>query len=62
MKRNGWDEFLKANIFIYQDNSECFFPKSDVLAKLPNLKPLGASARRNEQFCFQLDFRKFNLG
>ena len=62
MKRKGWDEFLEADVFIYQDKDKCSFPKSDALAKLPNLKPLDGSARRNKQFYFQFNFRKFNLG
>ena len=61
MRKMRWNEFLQKDIFVFEEGDECSFPKTYIVVLLPPPRPLGSTVKRNEQYYFAFDFKKFKL-
>jgi len=47
--------------FTFKEKDEGFFPRYDVIAKLPKPHRVGGTARRSQQFVFPCNLDKWNI-
>lgn len=56
-------KFLRSGkpTFTFKEKDEGFFPRCDVIEKLPKLHRVGVTARRSQQFVFPCNLDRWNI-